>query len=732
MKCELCGKEFKRLGLHLCNKHNMNKEQQKEYYDKYLKKENEGVCQECGKPTLFIDFAKGYRPFCSPKCSNSNKDKIDKTKQVFIDRYGVDSPFKYPEFKEKIKNTNLERYGVESPSQSEEVQEKTKRTNLERYGTEHAISSDVVRDKIKNTNIERYGVDNPWKSEEVKDKIKKTNLDKYGVENPLQAEEIKTKARETNLKKYGFENPAQAEEIQTKIRETTLERYGVENIFQLDWVKEKANVKAKLEGKKYYVETEDFKEKSKNTSLEKYGTEHPMQSEEILDRMRKTNLDRYGTEYVLSDPEIRKKIEATNLEKYGVKKIGHSKDIRVKIEATNLERYGYDCIFKSPEFKDRIANTNRQKYGSKIYPQSHIEHIEEWENFEEFLRSNNSKYNSIELSEYFNSGHKSVRSRAIKLGLQDYIKDFYSLSQPEMQFKQLLDSRIPNVKYVMHDRQTIATLELDFYFPEQNLAVEISPVYTHQYISEETEDFIMGVTDKEYHYNKFRLCEEKGIELITIFDWEDINRIVDLIEDKLQPSPNVVYARKCTINYLGSVNNSHKDFLSKYHVLGLVNNKKDSFVLELIYQGEVLGIAVYYPYKNGQLELKRLAFKDGCTIIGGASKLVKNAFKYKPDITSVVTFSDNNLGTGSVYKTIGFELIEDNKYSCTYYNSQYEWAIKETSLWLQGADRLLKNFPGYEPVGIGDDLPKNDEIVMSYGFVPVYDCGYRKWVYNRE
>lgn len=67
--------------------------------------------------------------------------------------------------------------------------------------------------------------------------------------------------------------------------------------------------------------------------------------------------------------------------------------------------------------------------------------------------------------------------------------------------------------------------------------------------------------------------------------------------------------------------------------------------------------------------------------------------------------------------------------SSPYYNMEYDWSVKNTSLWTVGADRLLSNFPGYEPVGIGDSLPKNDEIVISYGFMPVYDCGYRKWEY---
>ena len=145
------------------------------------------------------------------------------------------------------------------------------------------------------------------------------------------------------------------------------------------------------------------------------------------------------------------------------------------------------------------------------------------------------------------------------------------MSKPELEFKALLDSYIPSVNYIMHDRQAITPLELDFYFPDNNLAVEISPTYTHQY----REDITPGISDKEYHYSKFKACEDKSIELITVFDWEDLDKVISLIKNKLEPSSNKIYARKTDIVYVDKVNKSHKEFLDSYHVLGRINNKKD-------------------------------------------------------------------------------------------------------------------------------------------------------------
>ena len=80
----------------------------KEKIYRYIHKINKTPKCYCGLNVKFTEsIFKGYRSYCSRECSGASELRNFKTKQTNIERYGVDSPFKSNEFKEKIKTTNL-------------------------------------------------------------------------------------------------------------------------------------------------------------------------------------------------------------------------------------------------------------------------------------------------------------------------------------------------------------------------------------------------------------------------------------------------------------------------------------------------------------------------------------------------------------------------------------------------------------------------------------------------
>lgn len=92
-----------------------------------------------------------------------------------------------------------------------------------------------------------------------------------------------------------------------------------------------------------------------------------------------------------------------------------------------------------------------------------------------------------------------------------------------------------------HDRSVIGPYELDAYIPEKKLAFEFNGMFWH---SEQ------AGKDRNYHLEKTRLCGEKGIRLVHVFEdeWRDGRAIAESrIKDMLGVHENTVFARKCSI-----------------------------------------------------------------------------------------------------------------------------------------------------------------------------------------
>lgn len=200
IQCKICNEYVLPLGMpsHLSRKHNLGS---KEYYDKYVKTEIEGICKMCNKPTTFRGIRYGYSKYCSSKCANLDPEVQAKLKLTDEQKLAI---------AKKREQTCLEKYGVTSTLKLDYVRKKTM----------ESIKSKEVIEKRKKTNQEKYGVDTPSQSKEIQDKIKKTNLEKYGAENIYASDYGKQKIKETNLKRYGCENGGASKQAQQKIKET--------------------------------------------------------------------------------------------------------------------------------------------------------------------------------------------------------------------------------------------------------------------------------------------------------------------------------------------------------------------------------------------------------------------------------------------------------------------------------------------------------------------------------
>jgi hypothetical protein len=118
--CKICKEEFKNLkGLttHINAKHNLNG---REYYDKYLKKKDEGQCVVCGNETTYRNVGVGYLVNCSIECRDNNKSiKHDHWKGKTQSKEHIGKRIKNTN--QELKQSNWEsaifkKYGVSNPT----------------------------------------------------------------------------------------------------------------------------------------------------------------------------------------------------------------------------------------------------------------------------------------------------------------------------------------------------------------------------------------------------------------------------------------------------------------------------------------------------------------------------------------------------------------------------------------------------------------------------------------
>ena len=152
--CVICGYESKVLLPHIQKTHNLT---EKEYYDKYLKKENEGICLVCNKPTVFLGLNKGYRAHCSVTCSSLDPNVQIKNANTNLKLHGYTQPLAQPEIYMK---------GIEK-SKSPESKQKRQDTCNRLYGALHNWSSPILKEQMTKNIYEKWGVDHISKVPEL-------------------------------------------------------------------------------------------------------------------------------------------------------------------------------------------------------------------------------------------------------------------------------------------------------------------------------------------------------------------------------------------------------------------------------------------------------------------------------------------------------------------------------------------------------------------------------------
>ena len=194
-----------------------------------------------------------------------------------------------------------------------------------------------------------------------------------------------------------------------------------------------------------------------------------------------------------------------------------SKTLSVR-KRLNQEQFGSNSPFGNSEIYKKGRETCSTRYGSENYKQQHIKNTENlnadyW--YEHFVKKG--MFLAAECAKYHNMCERSVKLYKAKFRIWEPNKP---VNRPEQQICSFLYSL--GVQFKMHDRDVLGNLELDFFIPDFNLAIEFDGLLYHSIDGQFSKTG--GVDDLgDKQVRKTQLCNEKGITLLKIFEdeWAD-------------------------------------------------------------------------------------------------------------------------------------------------------------------------------------------------------------------
>jgi hypothetical protein len=440
--------------------------------------------------------------------------------------------------------------------------------------------------------------------------------------------------------------------------------------------------------------SKDVVNKRRKTNLRRYGHINAACNNTVKEKKKQTMLKRYGVEHILQHEEFSRIVKDKN-------RLKNKEEIVAKRNETNLNRYGTENLWELEWFREKIDIANQKKYGchplSRSTPKDSLEKLndKQWI-IDNSFRSLKDLANELDITyqgvAYYFSKHGVERDKTRSYFEKD-VENFLNMH---------------NIKFLANDRSLISPLEIDFYIPEQKLAIECNGAYWHSELNGK---------DKNYHLHKKKGCYEKGVELIHIwdFDWYNKSEIIkQRLLNKLHRSEKI-YARNTVVDEINK--NLAQEFCNKNHIQGYVQS---CVRLSLVHKDQIVAVMTFGKSRfTKRAEWELLRYCSSGTIVGGPSKLFSYFLKnFSPK--SVISYADNNWSTGNLYSVLGFSFSHNSLPS---YRYTKDYAKLENRLAYQ-KHKLADILDLFDP-----DLTEWENMQIN-GYDRIWDCGNSVWIYE--
>lgn len=284
-----------------------------------------------------------------------------------------------------------------------------------------------------------------------------------------------------------------------------------------------------------------------------------------------------------------------------------------------------------------------------------------------------------------------------------------NLSSWELKIRDFLDEN--NIEYERNNRTIIPKREIDFYFSDLKVGIEVGSIFNHSETSRRR--------GKEYHYFKHITCEEQGIKLYQFFDTEILdnweitkNKILDITGNL----KTVIDADDCImIKCDGSFD--HDEFFSMNGGYRLLVDG-----INYVYatnDGEIVG-GISVIFLDETLLVDKFCVKLGISIPSIFSKMVNDVVADLGYEGDVITFSDNMLDNEKLYEEAGF-VVEDTIEPDFKYTRNHQKLLEPSDFTV---DALVEDF-GVDRNAITDDTMW--DVMQELGYDRFWDAGKKLW-----
>lgn len=286
-------------------------------------------------------------------------------------------------------------------------------------------------------------------------------------------------------------------------------------------------------------------------------------------------------------------------------------------------------------------------------------------------------------------------------------------SKAELDLFDFCKTERPDVIWESGNRSAIAPYELDIFSPELNIAIEYCGLYWH------SEHF--GQKSPSYHRSKYLRCKDVGIQLFTIFEYDDLQKVKSFLRKRLGNTSKRLYARNAKIVTLSA--KDAKEFHDTYHLNGSIGASVNYGLAydDIIYLVASFGKSRFN--KDYDWECTRCTSRDDYLVVGGVSKLFAH-FINTNEPNGIITYADLKFGEGLTYLKCGFDRMADTPANYWYFHKSNPIAkYSRVAFQKHKLKTKLEKF----------DANKTEyENMLMNKWDRIWDCGNAKYVWKRK